>query len=162
MSIELRPVTENDIRTFALWRYEPPYDVYNITDNPDEAVVYFLQPDIHCSTLLDGEEVIGFCTFGHDAQVPGGDYDEGGLDIGLGVKPDRTGSGNGDRYVAQVVEHAIASFPPQQLRVTIAAGNQRAIRVWSKAGFEQISRFETPRVMMGSREFAILVRPKNP
>jgi len=41
--------------------------------------------------------------------------------------------------------------------VTIAVGNARATRVWSGAGFSEISRFATPRVLMGSNEFAIFV-----
>jgi hypothetical protein len=42
--------------------------------------------------------------------------------------------------------------------VSIAAGNERALRVWSNSGFSEISRFDTNRELMGSTEFAILVR----
>ncbi|RLE26485.1 MAG: N-acetyltransferase [Actinobacteria bacterium] len=156
MTLNLRLTTDSDVREFSAWRYDPPYDVYNIAMSLDDAVSYFLDPTIHCHTLVDGREVVGYCTFGEDARVPGGDYDGDGLDIGLGVKPIRTGSGEGHRYVSMVVEHAAATFRPLQLRVTIAVGNTRALRVWSHAGFAEISRFVTPRVLMGSSEFAIL------
>ncbi|MEA2022670.1 MAG: GNAT family N-acetyltransferase [Actinomycetota bacterium] len=162
MTIELIPATDRDIREFAAWRYDPPYDVYDIDMDPDKAVDYFLEPDVHCHTLHDGTDVAGYCTFGYDARVPGGDYDEAGLDIGLGIEPARTGSGNGHRYVAAVVAHASAIFEPQQLRVTVAAGNKRALRVWSRAGFAEISRFATPRNMMGSNEFVILALNPTP
>jgi len=157
MMIELRSATDRDIRVFVAWRYEPPYDAYDITQNPDEAVEYFLGADIHCHTLVDGAEVVGYCTFGRDAQVPGGDYTVDGLDIGLGVEPSRTGSGDGHLFVTAVVDHAVASFEPRLLRVTIAVGNRRARRVWSNAGFTEVSRFGTDREVMGSNEFAILV-----
>jgi GNAT superfamily N-acetyltransferase len=157
MTIKLRPATDRDVREFVAWRYEPPYDAYNLTMDPAEAVEYFLGADIHCHTLIDGDVVVGYCTFGHDAQVSGGDYTADALDVGLGVKPSRTGSGDGYRYVAAVVDHAVASFEPRLLRVTIAAGNRRALRVWSNAGFTEVSRFPTDREMMGSSEFAILV-----
>jgi ribosomal-protein-alanine N-acetyltransferase len=124
--------------------------------SPDKAVAYFLDPTIHCYSLIDGSEVVGYCTFGGDARVPGGDYDGEGLDIGLGMKPARTGSGEGHRYVSVVVDHAAATFGPRQLRVTIAVGNVRALRVWSRSGFAEISRFVTSRILMGSNEFAIL------
>ena len=161
MTIRLRPVADADVREFVTWRYDPPYDVYNIAMEPDEAVVYFLGADIHCHTLVDGDEVVGYCTFGHDAQVPGGDYIVDALDIGLGVKPSRTGSGAGHRYIAAAIALATETFEPRQLRVTIAAGNERARRVWSNAGFEEVSRFATDREMMGSTKFAILVREPN-
>ncbi|MEA3501915.1 MAG: hypothetical protein U9R47_04010, partial [Actinomycetota bacterium] len=82
MTIELRPATDNDVREFAAWRYEPPFDVYNIAMSLDEAVAYFLEPDIRCYTIIENSEVVGYCTLGQDARVPGGDYDEAGLDIG--------------------------------------------------------------------------------
>ena len=156
MAITLRPASDSDIREFAAWQYDPPYDVYDIKMSPNEAVAYFLEPDIRCSTLLNGDEVAGYCTFGRDAQVPGGKYDADGIDIGLGIKPVRTGSGDGHRYVAAVVAHASVMFASQQLRVTIATGNKRALRVWSGAGFVEISRFATSRRIMGTNEFAIL------
>ena len=158
MPISLRPATDADVREFVAWTYDPPYDVYNTTMDPDEAVDYFLGADVHCHALVDGDEVVGYCTFGLDAQVPGGDYGGSGLDIGLGVKPSRTGSGNGRHYVAAVVAHATETFESRLLRVTIASGNQRALRVWSGAGFTEVSRFGTTRDVMGSREFAVLVR----
>jgi hypothetical protein len=76
MTFELRPATDEDVRGFAAWRYDAPFDVYNIAMGPDEAVAYFLGPDVHCHTLVHGDDVVGYCTFGHDARVPGGDYDE--------------------------------------------------------------------------------------
>jgi RimJ/RimL family protein N-acetyltransferase len=158
MMIDLRPATDADVSEFVAWRYEAPYDAYNITMDPDEAVTYFLGVDIYCHTLVDADEVVGFCTFGTDAQVPGGDYTVDALDIGLGVNPSRTGSGNGHQFVAAVVEHAKGTFGPRLLRVSIAAGNERALRVWSNSGFSEISRFDTNRELMGSTEFAILVR----
>ena len=158
MTIKLRPVDDADIREFAAWRYDSPYDVYDITMDPDEAVGYFLGTDIHCHALIERDEVVAYCTFGHDAQVPGGDYNVDALDIGLGVKPSRTGSGAGHRYIAAAIALATEALEPRQLRVTIAAGNKRALRVWSNAGFTETSRFSTPREMMGSAEFVILVR----
>jgi len=157
MTIKLRPATDRDVREFVAWRYEPPYDAYNITTDPTEAVEYFLGADIHCHTLVDGADVVGYSTFGRDAQVPGGDYTVDALDVGLGVKPSRTGSGDGHRCVAAVVNHATDVFNPPLLRVTIAAGNERARRVWANAGFTEVSRFPTDRELMGSREFVILV-----
>lgn len=156
MSIEIRPVTEPDIREFITWRYDPPYDGYNITDDPDEAVAYFLSPGVECHVLVDSDELIGFCTFGADAQVPGGDYFENRLDIGLGIRPDLTGRGNGSTYVAAVVDLALEEHTG--LRVTIAEQNARAIRVWEANGFQRVQRFESPSEVMGTKRFATFHR----
>ncbi|MDK1019566.1 MAG: GNAT family N-acetyltransferase [Actinomycetota bacterium] len=156
MTIELRPATESDVRTFAAWNYDPPYDVYDIVLSVADAVVYFQEPDVHCYTLLEKNAIVGYCTFGHDARVPGGNYDGDGLDIGLGIEPSRTGSSKGRRYVTAVVAHALATFGPQRLRVSIAVANKRALRVWSGAGFTEVSRFLTAREQSEPAEFVIL------
>ncbi len=154
--VELRPATDQDVREFATWHYDPPYDVYDIDMPPEEAVAYFLEPSTNCHALFDGKVIAGYCTFGEDAQVPGGNYEVDAIDIGLGVKPERTGRGEGNRFVEAVVTYALAAFDSPQLRVTIATGNTRALRAWSRVGFSEVSRFATPRVIMGSRGFAIL------
>jgi GNAT superfamily N-acetyltransferase len=124
----------------------------------EEEVEYFLGADVHCQMLVEEGKVVGYCTFGRDARVPGGDYSAEAVDIGLGVEPSRTGSGDGRRFVAAVVDRAKEMFSPELLRVTIAAGNQRALRVWSNAGFGEVTRFATDQTLMGSNEFVILVR----
>lgn len=156
MSIELRPAAEEDVRTFITWRYPPPYDGYNITGDPDELVTYFLLPSVGCHVLVEAGELIGFCTFGADAQVPGGDYHQNHLDIGLGIRPDLTGRGRGRRYVASVVAHALERAPT--LRVTIAEPNRRAAKVWEANGFRRSQLFRSPSTVMGADDFAVYVR----
>ena len=53
-----------------------------------------------------------------------------------------------------VVLHSHIDVDP--LRVTIAAGNQRALRVWSSLRFTETQRFHTSRPMMGSDTFVVL------
>jgi len=152
----IRAVTEADIHQFVYWRHEAPYDVYNISQPVEEAVEYFLRPATNCHVILRGHELAGFFTFGSDARVPGGDYASPGLDIGLGVKPSLTGQGGGAGLVAAVVRFARDTRDAGPLRVTIAAGNLRALRVWAGAGFTEAQRFESPETVMGSDEFVVL------
>ena len=156
MPIELRPVVESDVRDFITWRYEPPYDGYSITGNEAELVVYFLSDKVRCHALLENSELVGFCTFGSDAQVPGGDYFQNRLDIGLGIRPALTGQGNGRSYVAAVIEFALQQELP--LRVTIAGINERAIKVWEANGFRQTQNFEAESEVMGTRRFGVYER----
>jgi GNAT superfamily N-acetyltransferase len=153
----IRSVTAADIRDFALWRHEAPYDVYDVTHPVDEAVEYFLRPSTGCHVIEADGELAGFITFGADARVPGGDYSDAALDIGLGIKPELTGRGHGAAYVEAVVAFARATFELGPRRVTIAAGNERASRVWSGQGFAEIQRFTSAETVMGSDEFVVLV-----
>ena len=125
--LAVRPVAEADIRDFATWRYAPPLDVYNIAQTIDEAVEYFLRPSTGCHVILSGGELAAFFTFGEDARVPGGDYSNPGLDIGLGVNPSLIGRGAGRSYVETVVGFALETFDIEPLRVTIAAENRAAL-----------------------------------
>lgn len=149
MDAQFRPVTTADAQQFVRWTYEPPYDMYDMVndlDNPnlvEAAVNYFVDPAIDCHVLVDGsDDVLAFCTFGEDAQVPGGDYSLEAVDIGLGVRPDLTGRGLGQRFVTAVIQFAIQTFAPEYLRVTIAAFNRRAQRVWLRQGFVIVQHFE--------------------
>jgi RimJ/RimL family protein N-acetyltransferase len=156
----IRSVTEEDIRDFVTWHHEPPYDGYNITQPVDEAVEYFLQPSTNCHVIMSDDELAGFFTFGSDAQVPGGDYSAPGLDIGLGIKPSHTGGGRGRSFVEAVVRFARTTFEVDPLRVTIAVGNPRALRVWSNLGFVETQRFQSSETVMGSDAFVILEKSK--
>jgi RimJ/RimL family protein N-acetyltransferase len=137
------PADRAAIRQFVGWQYEPPYDVYNLDlHETEELLRYFLQPDVNCYVITDKDgDLLAYCTFGPDGQVPGGDYHDTALDIGLGVRPDLTGQGQGHTFVNAVLDFARRTFAPVLFRVTIAEFNQRAQRVWMKAGFDLVSRF---------------------
>jgi len=101
------------------------------------------------------EELEGYCSFGSDGQVPGGNYRIEALDIGMGIRPDLTGQGYGEQYAQAVVQYGVERYGAQKLRVTIAKFNQRAQRVWEKLGFEQIAEF----AKIGSgKKFVIMTR----
>ncbi len=162
----IRPATEGDVRELSTWRNDPPYDVYDVGDESVETnIEYLLDPDTRCHAIVDGSgDLIGFCTFGADARVPGGDYSVEALDIGLGIRPDRTGRGHGSRFVTAVVGFAATTLRPDTMRVTISEWNKRALRVWEGAGFEHIQRFETPKdfTAMGGGAFIVLVSSTEP
>ncbi len=105
--------------------------------------------------LSHNEELIGYCSYGKDAQVPGGDYNEVALDIGLMIKPELTGQGLGEGFVREVIRNGVDKYSPEKLRVTIAAFNRRARRVWEKNVFQQMQTFTRSSDGM---EFVIMMR----
>jgi ribosomal-protein-alanine N-acetyltransferase len=139
------------------WRYNPPYDLYDVDSNNAEQVVQaFLDPQNAYYSVTDRHgDLLAFCCFGPDAQVPGGNYKAAALDIGLGVRPDLTGQKLGLRYVNAVLAFAHHTFAPTAFRVTVAAFNKRALRVCKKAGFQPVQTFQREQ---GDRDFVMLVR----
>jgi RimJ/RimL family protein N-acetyltransferase len=148
---------EASARAILTWRYEAPYDLYNLDSGDTEASVrFFLDPQNGYQSMVDGEgDLVAYCCFGLDARVPGGDYGAAALDIGLGVRPDLTGQGRGLGYVKAVLDFAQHTFSPGALRVTVAEFNERARKVWQRAGFRPVQRFVRPQ---DGRPFVILMR----
>jgi ribosomal-protein-alanine N-acetyltransferase len=144
MKIDYRPADEKPAREFVQWKYEPPYDIYNCPPGEvDKAIRYNIDPENNVYAMFDQDgKLIGYCSYGKDAQVPGGGYSEEALDIGLMIKPELTGQGMGTALAKDVSKNGIDVYTPKRLRVTIAAFNKRAIRTWEKIGFQHIQTFK--------------------
>jgi [ribosomal protein S18]-alanine N-acetyltransferase len=146
-ALEITPLRAGDAAAIASWRYPPPYDVYDGVDSGDTA------PSPEVFALREAGELIGFCSFGADARVPGGSYPEGPLDIGLGIRPDRTGQRRGADYLAAAVAFARDELGATRVRATVAEFNARALRLCERAGFRRLIRFDGR-----DRPYWILVR----
>ncbi|MNI53752.1 Mycothiol acetyltransferase [compost metagenome] len=113
--------------------------------------------DLH--ELLDGTYyavtakeagLIGFFCYGGNAQVPGGAEQglyigDNVLDMGLGLKPEYTGNGKGLAFVKAGIRFAEERYAPEKLRLSVAAFNERAVAVYSKAGFRLLGSFDNVR-----------------
>ena len=157
------PLTPEHVADILTWRYEPPYDLYNMgagTADPiqlAEAIDYFSQPEYYFQAMLrqPGGELVAFCSFGPDGRVGGGDYSQPAVDIGLGVHPAYTGRGLGGMFAGAAIEFARRNFDERRLRVTIAEFNRRAQKVWERHDFAPVQRFLAN---YGQRPFIIYVR----
>ena len=143
MSLMFHPLDKSSATTILTWKYEAPYDIYDLASpEPEDTLHYLLDPQNAFYGMYDQQARLeAFCSFGPDGQVTGGDYTTPALDIGMGVRPDLTGQGHGDVYVKAVIDFANATYRPERLRVTIAAFNSRALKVWGKAGFQMTQKF---------------------
>ena len=141
--LSVQPLDMKSALEILRWTYDPPYDIYNFRpEKLEEDLPYVLDPanGFH-SIQTSGGEPVGFCSFGADARVPGGDYARDALDIGLGIRPDLTGRGRGARIIGEVLAFAAERFQSARYRVTIAAFNARARKAWGKAGFSEAAEF---------------------
>lgn len=138
-------LAEAHARQILEWRYDAPYDFYNPPQerlNDEQYVREFLNPELRFHAVLDDDNrFVGFCSFGLDGQVPGGDYKRPALDIGVGMEPQYTGRGLGSAFFGSILKHVTTSIGASVARVTVADFNKRAIRLYRKFGFVKQSRF---------------------
>ena len=97
-----RLMNEEDTREIAAWRYEAPYDFYDMTNDPEGLAKLLGPPERRRGyyAVLSGGELVGFFCYGLGGQLPGFDYPgDGCIDIGLGLRPDLTGKGLGLKFI---------------------------------------------------------------
>jgi ribosomal-protein-alanine N-acetyltransferase len=151
-SLRIAPLTRAHAEDLATWRYDPPYDVYDMTGaDPDD----LLDPELGFQAVLAGDRLIGFRSFGPDGRVPGWDYDESALDTGGGLRPSLTGQGLGRAVIAAGLDFGRSRFAPAAFRVTVASFNTRARRTVESLGFEVVGSFAARH---DGRPFDVLVR----
>jgi [ribosomal protein S18]-alanine N-acetyltransferase len=129
---EFSPMSQEDAIAVATWHYEEPDSFYNadrdaedladLLDDGKRRGSYYSVRDSH-------RQLIGFFAFKSDDIV---------VTIGLGLRSDRTGQGNGLRFVRAGLRFGTATFAPSRFRLLVAAFNQRAIRVYERAGFRHV------------------------
>lgn len=151
-SLRLAPLTREHAEDIAGWRYDAPYDVYDMAGtDPDD----LLAPEAGFHAVLAGERLVGFRSFGPDGQVAGWDYDDSALDTGGGLRPELTGQGLGRAAISAGLAFGRARFAPAAYRMTVAAFNTRALRTVESLGFARVGGFRASR---SGREFLVLVR----
>ena len=145
-SLQLTPLSEADARSILEWRYNPPYDWYNPPPLSDEAVANLIDPQWQFQSIKAGNQLIAYASFGNDGRVTGGDYSDPAIDIGLGLAPKLTGRGLGAIVLQAILEFAQTTVKSPAARLTVARFNQRAIRLYERAGFQPTQEFTHERV----------------
>ncbi len=160
MRFTLRPITRADAEAISRWRYGEPYSMY---DGDPASVPSLLEPRFLYHAVYDERgELAGYFCFGEDARVRAGRrigvYErEPALDVGLGMSPELVGRGLGAEFVLAGLRFAKEKYSPPAFRLTVAAFNRRAARVYEKVGFEVVDSFgaHTPD---GGREWLLMRR----
>ena len=78
--------------------------------------------------------------------------------VGLGLRPDLTGHGLGTSFVEQGLEFGKARFAPKRFRLDVAEFNDRAVKVYERAGFVRTRSFPQ-QTNGGSYPFLEMERP---
>ena len=160
------PMTAEEARAIVAWRYEGPYAVYNAEAGDERGVEEMLDRRSPHYAVRDGDrDLIGFFGFGTAAEVRGDGPprlmgDDRILSVGLGLRPDRTGRGLGLTFVTAGLDFARQTFAPSAFRLFVMTFNQRAIRVYERAGFAPVGVVRVPIPGgAGDRAFLEMHRP---
>ena len=125
------------------WNYEPPYDFYNNEVNK-ESIRELLEEDYMAILDLKGS-LTGFYCSGEAAQVPAGReagaYNEAAVDVGIGMNPNLTGKGKGKAFFSFILSELQQALPHSITRLTVAAFNDRAIKLYANMGFKKEKEF---------------------
>jgi len=150
MQFLFKAMSETDAQAIANWHYEGIYAFYDM-DQDIEDLEELLDPHSwtgkYCSVVDERGELVGFFSF---------EKEDGAVVIGLGLGPDCTGRGLGQAFVEAGLEYAKQKFGPATFRLSVAAFNQRAIRVYEKLGFQADGTF-TAATNGGQHEFLRMV-----
>ena len=127
-SMGIAAMTQHEAKVISTWEYQAPYDFYNapadehdlaeLLDPAQRAGRYF---SVHATG-----ELIGFVQLRSDGDA---------VVVGLGLRPDLTGRGLGQSFLEASLAFARGQFAPARFRLSVATFNERAIKVYERAGF---------------------------
>ena len=109
-TFSIRAFTGEDAEAVGTWRYPPPYGVYDLREDPEQEDDMRTAANWGVSWFAvdDGDgELIGYVEF-HDL--------DGEVELGLGMRPDRTGLGLGAAFVEAAMAFARDRWAPPFVR----------------------------------------------
>lgn len=120
--------------SISQWHYDGIYSFYS---HNGQNIDSFMD-GTHYACIDPHENLIGYFCFGTDARIPTIEenvYEDGFMDIGLGLRPDLCGDGLGITFLSHGLDYARKYLGYEKFRLSVAAFNDRAIKVYLKAGF---------------------------
>jgi ribosomal-protein-alanine N-acetyltransferase len=128
--LRIGPLSQEDAEAIAEWHYPGPYSFSDWTADPNdlrELLDAALRGDAYWAVRDEANELVGYFDFKPK--------DEQTVEIGLGLRPDLTGRGLGGSFLAAGLEFARTRFAPARFVLSVATFNDRAIKVYERAGF---------------------------
>jgi ribosomal-protein-alanine N-acetyltransferase len=148
-----KPLRWRDARAVGAWHYEPPYAIYDLGH-------FYMLSAVLLRPLLsplgfemygvwsEEGQLVGLFTFTKLGNV---------VELGLAMRPDLTGKGNGLAFVQAGIAFAKKRFSPTAFTLDVATFNQRAMKVYERAGFTPGKTFWR-NTRQGRQEFLVMTR----
>lgn len=132
MQLRLTSLTSADAEQISGWRYDPPYDIYNV---PLEDSARMTDPAQRFSAIRDKDELIAYVCLGGEARVKGLRARSGTEDLGFGLRPDLIGQGLSRQILPWLLQALGDQIAGHRLRVVILDWNVRSLAAYRRAGF---------------------------
>jgi len=133
-ALQIIDMTKEYASEISKWKYDGVYSIYNESEDGFDA----LTNGAHFACIDATQGLIGYFCFGRDARIKTIEesvYDDSFIDIGLGLKPDLCGRSLGLIFLNEGLKYASVLYNTNKFRLTVAAFNKRAIKVYQRAGF---------------------------
>ena len=142
--LKTEELTEKDAKSMCLWRYEPPYDVYDLpcwescaangysfTNEEKRKSEYY--------SVYENGSVIGFFRLKKQADC---------ISAGLGLAPEHCGKGFGTELMTLIIKEYKSRYQGNPLRLEVRDFNERAVRCYASSGFRVIGSTEDGKIQM--------------
>jgi RimJ/RimL family protein N-acetyltransferase len=149
--VRIEEWTEAHAREVETWRYEPPYDFYDLASDPRDAAEMRDPARREQYRALLGEDgrLDAFWYF---------DWPDDAVVIGIGLRPDLTGQGLGEAFMRAQLDYVRERWAPAAFRLFVAVWNERAIRLYERLGFREVGREIRHFELVGDHEFVRMER----
>jgi RimJ/RimL family protein N-acetyltransferase len=144
MKLEIRPASAETFEDMAAWRYKPPYDFYDGDQDP------VLDPDRYFAAVGEDGTLVGFYYLEEKGEA---------VEIGLGLRPELTGRRLGGEFLEAGLGFLADRYPGRPVILNVAAFNERAIKVYERAGFQETGRHIRHFDRWGDVEFVEMEEP---
>ncbi|WP_099159148.1 GNAT family N-acetyltransferase [Virgibacillus ndiopensis] len=136
MTYKFRIMTQEQAENIAFnWHYDNEYSFYDMEADRED-LKEFLNPGTRGNSMFavtKDDELVAFFSVNKVADKT--------FDIGLGMRPDLTGRGMGLEFLKEAMNLVQSEYEPKKITLSVAAFNQRAIKLYRKFGFKDIGTF---------------------
>lgn len=151
MRFTVRPLRWAEAHRISRWHYDGPYAIYDMNLTVPmlmQMLTKLVGRSTYFAALDEASDLVGFFSF-----VPHG----GTVEVGLALRPDLTGKRLGLAFVRAGLDYARRAFDPNTFYLNVALFNERARRVYERAGFRPQATFKA-RVRGRMYEFLEMTR----
>ncbi|MCM3270346.1 GNAT family N-acetyltransferase [Paenibacillus elgii] len=136
MAYKFSMLTQEQAEIIAFdWHYDGEYSFYNMEADKED-LDEFLNPEERGNStfaVTKENELVAFLSISEVTDTI--------FDIGLGMRPDLTGKGNGTEFLRAGINFIQSEFKPEKITLSVATFNQRAIKLYRKVGFKDVETF---------------------
>ena len=123
MRVTIRPLTVADVDAMRAWRYDPPYERYDVDADPSDVDLMLTAAAAgegwYAAEDVQTQELVGFFEFVIDGEE---------IEVGLGLRPDLTGRGLGAGFLEQGSYCRVRWAPPRSRSTSTTGTCARSAR----------------------------------